>query len=277
MAKAKKGTAKKATKSNVAAVRVAEPDVAESDRALAASMTRANALAPGDVQTVAIGANLALHNARIGVASVLAEKKTLSTQLRAFDEAAVNDVVTLALAYGSASRRVDRSGTGEVARLYAKLAPLRAMALASCESLALGGFVPAAEVARMRAGRGKIDGAQDGIDLAAFMLKHWSKISSKTSITKDDLATLDETGRALLALLKPKAGRSEASDAVKAALDLRNRVGTLLLAAWRNLWKLGALAVGYDAIDESVPPLQSVSGSGRKPAKPAPTPAAPAT
>jgi hypothetical protein len=276
----KKVTTNKASKTTGSAIKplaLGEPSAAETDAALASVQRDALALPAAQVQVVAIGAALALHNARIGVDNVLARKSVLSAQLRSFDASAVERVVTLGLAYGAASRRVDRSGTGEVARLYAILGPLRALTLTSAEGLALSKDLPAAEVARIRRGKGKIDGAQDGVDLPALFRKNWSGIRNKTSVTESDLAKLDETGRALLAILKPMAGRSEASEAVKAALDLRNRVGTLLAAAWGQLWSFGALAYGYDAIDEAVPSLQSVSGSGRKPAKPAATAAAAAT
>ena len=110
----------------------------------------AKALPEREVEVVAIGAALALSNVRTGVESVLAKRAELGARLASFDAAAFSRTTTLALAYGSASRRVDRSGTGEVAQLYATLAPLRSLAPTSADALSQAGLVPKADVARIR-------------------------------------------------------------------------------------------------------------------------------
>jgi hypothetical protein len=245
-------------------------DASEGDAALAAVIDRALALPAKAVRRVQLGADLALYNAQIGRDSVLARSDAL-TDIPRYDERDVRDVVTLALAYGVAMRRIDRTSDGEIARLVRVLAPLRRKAFTSAESLALAGRIPMVDVKRIARGYGRIVGAQDAIDLAALMRAHWSDIHGMTPVTDDDLVTLERTGHALLGMLRPKGGRRRVRRDTHDAIELRDRVGTLLLAAWERLWRWGALAYGWREVRSRVPALAAGNG-GRPRMRPVPAP-----
>jgi len=227
------------------------------DLALAAILPEATALPAYDVRVVAIDAPLALHNARIGLASVMGEETLIAQQLARVDLATLRSVETLALAYGAATRRVDRSASTKIAPLYARASELRRIVLANAKSLAEAGVLKWDAVNRIARGRGKLDAARDCVDLAALYRANAAALKNQTPITKAQLDEMEALGAQLGRLLKPKGGKKTMTAELASALDVRDRVGTLLLARWAQLWSVGAFLFGPDAIDERVPPLLS--------------------
>jgi len=241
------------------------------DLALAAVLPEAMALEKREVQVVAMDAPLALHNARIGIASVMGEEARIAQQLPKVDLATLRSVETLALAYGGAMRRLGRGGNREIASLYARASELRRIVLANAKSLAEAGVLKWDAVNRIARGRGKLDAARDCVDLAALYRANAAALKNQTPITKAQLDEMEALGQQLGRLLKPKGGKKTMTAELASALDVRDRIGTLLLARWAELWSVGAFLFGPDAIDERVPPLLSRKRPQKKSAAPATT------
>ncbi len=135
-------------------------------------------------------------------------------------------------------------------------------------------MVPTDPVEAIKRGKGHIDTAQDAIDLAAFFRTHTQAMAGKTPVTPAQIDEASILGTNLLTLLRPGHAPTDAtpSPQMSEAVDVRDRLWTLLIAGHDLLWQAGAIAFGK-TVDDHVPPLQS-RVVAKKPAKdptPAPT------
>jgi len=114
------------------------------------------------------------------------------------------------------------------------------------------------EMDRILAGRGRIDAANDCVDLAALFRGEWATIQSKTLVTEADLQEAAEVGATLQTVLHPERARprAELTAEMKETIDLRNRFWTVLRNRHQLLWRVGAWLFGPE-VDEKVPPLLS--------------------
>ena len=224
----------------------------------------ARRIAAGEVVRLRADPQLALHNLAIGVRSVLAERARLP-KLGETDARALASLEELALAVVFASTQVVRPGASrELPALTSRAAALRALLLRTAEALTLAGLLPAAEVRKIRGGRGRLDAARDLVALAALFGKHAAALKGKHAIGAAQLKEAADLGTSLLTLLKPgRARRSIAGLALGA--DERDRLWTLLVLGHDRLWRAGAYLFGRAAVGAKVPSLQA--GAGGRPRK----------
>lgn len=229
------------------------------------------------VMTFRIDPILALHNVREGVGAVLEEQARARAELPKLDLARVKQLPELALAVAYAARRAEserqtQQSSREIERKLRRTQELRQLLLAAAESLALAGHLPKARVARIRAGRGALDAAQDCVELAALFQKSASAVRGRSPVTREQITEAATLGSELLQAIKPARTRRTSqknSDAVDAAAA-RDRLGALLLSEHDTLRRAGFWLFGREA-DTRVPPLASHAGA-RKSKKSAETP-----
>lgn len=235
-----------------------------------ASARRALALEPGAVVSLRVNLGFARRNAFTAATAVLGQRVLIEAKVKKPDFAAVERLDTLVDSTEAASRalfHIEKS-TSSLDQDLARLWPLRMQLLSMAEVLAGAGYLPMAAVDAIRAGRGKLDGAKDLVDLADLFAKHARKLVGKMGpITQDDLVEAKQLGKRLVDTIKPVRGRApRPADKLRDdALNLRDRLNTLLLIDYETTWFLGAAAFG-SKVDNFVPPLGS---GGTKPPAPA--------
>jgi hypothetical protein len=227
---------------------------------------------------------LGLVNARRGAAAVLAKSARLKKELPGVSLSAIRELANLGLGVAYAAGQVERyaAPASSLKQNLSRAHALRALLITSADALVEAGVLPAAAVARIHAGHGGIDAAGDCVALAALFKKYASALRGKSPVTAADINEAAEVGTTLLGALKPRGARGKpTSQALKTAVDARNRLWTLFEQSWeQNAWRAGAWLFGRD-VDAHVPPLQSRAGhrsAKPKPAaapKPAPKPPAP--
>ena len=253
-------------------------EAAGAEAAYEIHLAAALALDPREVTVWNASATVALHNARVGVAAVLAEKDALAADPDAprVDVARIERVPSIAEALVFATRRVANvvEAAGEAKPLVARAYELRELLLTSAVALSHAKALDAKAVALIQRGTGPLDCAQDCIDLAALFRANTDRIGGRTAVTADDLREAAALGTKLLATLKPEGIAADGSRGQKAAeaASVRDRMGSLLAREYGYVAKIGGYRWGH-ALAEHVPPLRSrsVTQSGAAQEPPSPT------
>jgi hypothetical protein len=243
-------------------------EVVTAKAALAAFLPEALALPAGSILPYRVDAALALHNVKLGLASVLPHRAVLEAELPAIPFAALAALPDLALALRYAALQADRDAPEPrgMMKVMKQMVPLRRKLLSVAEGLAQNDLFPQRRVDAIRAGSGWEDGARDLLDLHDLFVQHAPAIAGKHAITEPMLADAQRIGTFLLANLKPRQGRTtQAPVEPSAAVDARDRLHTLLQARFGLLRKAGHYLFG-DSYDARVPALQARS-LGARPVK----------
>ncbi len=185
---------------------------------------------------------LALQNAQLGVSTVMAEEPRLS-KLPETDLRQLAELPRQVLATIFADTQIERSAPDtELQGLLARGSALRSLLLKTAESLAEAGLLSSAAVAKIRAGRGRLDSARDCVELAALFSKNAAALRGKSPVTSAQIQEASEVGTQLLSLLKPTRMRRSKAGGSSAASD-RDRLSTLVLARHDALWRAGAYLI----------------------------------
>ena len=239
-----------------------------------AFLGEARAIAAADIVPMRADLQLAVHNLKIGVASVLAESKRLE-RLPETTVAHFAALPALALAVVFTGTQIDRAPkASEVAPLLEKAGKARGLLMKVAVGLAAAGALRRADVEKILAGKGKLDMARDCVALAALFTNNAASLKGKHPVTAAQIKEAAEVGTKLLGLLKPGRAKPTRVAPNEAAVD-RDRLWTLLLRRYDALWRAGAYLFGRDAVDAKVPALQASRGAGKKKngaEKPAPAP-----
>ena len=244
------------------------PAAAGAEAAYARYLPKAQALADTAVVTYRLDPLLARHNVQRGLEALAPHLTALRKALPLLDWAALLELPLLAQAVVFAAAQVQGSAraTGEIAALMNEAAELRRKLLGTADYLVLGGALKAAEIAKIRSGRGPVDQARDCIQLAALFRKQPAALSGQTLVKAADVARASELGTELLDRLQPRRARGsrQKDDPAKAAaVAARDRLATLLWLRHGDLRRAGYYQFG-EALDEHVPPLQSGRSGRRK-------------
>lgn len=258
-------TAKKATPNQAGNTPI---EAEGSEEALAEFRPHAQKLDSRDIQPMRADAALAYHNIVIGVNAVLSKQAALAKLPAPFKLESVKSLPRLALALLFAARQVDRKAgsPGTTKQMLRRANELRTLLLTAAEALANSKIIPARLVEKIRKGRGVRDLVQDCIDLAALFRKYAAEIAGKTAITKEQIDEAASVGNSLLRVLVPKAARKakKTPDDVKDAVELRDRLWTLLVTRYREHLRRAGMWQWGDDVDDHVPPLQSRAAASRK-------------
>lgn len=239
-------------------------------------LPKAQKLPASQVHALRANVDLALVNARRGAAAVLAKSARLKKELPGVSLAAIRDLPNLGLAVAYAAGQVARYAKppSGIQNKLARAHELRGLLIASADALGEAGVFPPAAVARIHSGHGSIDVAGDCVALAALFKKYASQVRGKSPVTTADVNEAANVGAALIGVLQPRGARGKpASQALKAAVDARDRLWTLFEQTWEdNVWRAGAWLFGRD-VNAHVPSLLARSGHRRAKPKPAARPA----
>ena len=263
-----KPTAKKATPVTTAnADEASVLDLAGAPLLVERLYAAAMAVAESTVKPLQGSARLACVNVSRGVANVLAERARVERELPSFDLAAAAALPELGLATAWAAEEVLRfsvENPAEIQTMLRRASELRGLLLLSLDGAVRAGFIPAAPVAKLRSGSGGFDTAGDCVGASILFQKYAVVLRGKTPVSAAQIKEAAALGSALLSVMQPKAARGrEKADALKAAIDLRDRLGTLLAAGHAELRRAGGWLFG-EARDARVPPLLSHAATVRR-------------
>jgi hypothetical protein len=259
------------------AAEAAPPAVVGSQKAFLDFLPQAEKLGAGEVVGYRADAALAYHNVAAGWRSVAPLAARVRDELPKVDWRELEALLDLASAVVFAAAQVDSrpASPGEISKQLAQARPLRAMLLASADAVAKKGLIPVREVQRIQAGQGQRDTAQDCIDLAALWSRYPDAFRHRSPAEPSDLTQAAQLGSALIAVLKPKGAKRQATVRAPGA-EARDRLWTLLQRRHDMLRRVGGYLWGDAALDEHVPSLQARLPTGKRSAVPE-EPAQPAT
>ena len=252
----------------------AEPEVPEivgSQQDCERFSPAARALDVRDVKPFRGDPSLAYHNVAEGVEAVLERKEQVRDELPTADLDAIEALPNVALAVCFAASQVDRGAVpaSEINARLARARELRDLLLSGAVALKKAKVLPARAVEKIEAGRGAIDAAQDLVDLAALYTGNAAALRGKTVISAAEIREAAALGTELLTMLRPKSARRtrKAPAEVVNAVELRDRLGTLLIQGHDRLRRVGMWLWGEEVSDH-VPLLQSrvVNRKKKKPA-----------
>ncbi|MDI3289055.1 hypothetical protein [Polyangium sp. 15x6] len=213
--------------------------------------------------------DLALANLTTCMRFVSAHEHDIPVHLPKIDLTALLALPELAVATKFAALRAEQEAPSESVLLgkLSAAARLRAQLLSSARALAEQGLIPEAEVDVIVAGRGARDRAEDCISLADLFRKHAPAIAGKHPVSPAQIDEAAEIGAFLVTHLRPTNAPKAAPAAPTPAVDIRNRLATLLV---REHALLQAVAHYFhpDDWEELAPPLGARSVKRQKPAEP---------
>lgn len=198
---------------------------------------------------------LALHNAEKCVAAIVSHERTLANELPALDCSVLTQLPDIVRATMYAAQQVSTTDKpSDVQDNIVKARAIRKLMLHAADSLVLAGMLPKKEVEAIRKGTGLVDTANDCVALAA-LFRNNPKAQSQSPITATQIAEASTLGTQLLSQLTPKGSKKAANNERVSAVDLRDRLWTLAVLRYRDVWRAGAYLFGPEEIDAQVPPL----------------------
>jgi len=236
------------------------PEATGSEAMLQEYLEQARAIPEDQVQPMRADPILAMHNIQFGLTSLEPHWQTLAEALPQLDTQRVKNLDGIGLGLVFASGQVDRKAgsAGRTRTLLRRGVELRTVMLASADALSKAGLIPGSAIKKIRAGAGPIDLANDVVQLGALFRKHAAEIKGKSPITATIIKEAGSVGTDLLGVLKPKAAKRkpEPSPELDAAVDIRDRMWTLLVLGHRDMRRAG-MWLWVDDVNDYVPSLQS--------------------
>lgn len=209
------------------------------------------------------------HNLARGLEAVFAHEARIR---QALPEVRLEDLRSLmdlcfALGFAADDAREARRSPGELPELLTEARTLRKLMLTSAEGLALAGVVDKYWISQIRRGNGPYDTAMDCMELADLFETHKDAIAGQSPITRDHVRRALELGEELHTRLTPMKAMPRPKAETLHAIELRDRLYTLLVMRHEELWKVGAYLFGF-AVEAHVPLLQTrrITRKARPPA-----------
>jgi hypothetical protein len=191
--------------------------------------------------------------AMTAIAPYLRDKKKLG----AIDGAKVALLPAVAAAFEYAETLVPKTTSeGSIEDALAAVRPIRGAALAYLAAAVYCGLVDAGRVAAIRAGRGRLDVAQDAVAIAGVFADYETVLVGKHPFTRAQLGALASRGAWLTERLTPSGAVRDARTRAPEATT-KDAFGALLEDAWAELEKLAVQVWGVSAFREHVPALRA--------------------
>lgn len=212
--------------------------------------------------------DLALINVTTCMKFIVAHAEDIPIHLPKVDLPALLALPELAVATKFAALRAEQEAPGEsvVKEKVSMAADLRGKLLSAARALAEQGLVPEPEVSVIAAGRGARDCAEDCIALSDLFRRHAQALLGKHPVTVAQINEAAEIGAFLITHLRPANAPKGAPVPPAPAVDIRNRLATLLVQQHALLQAI-AHYFRPDDWEELAPPLGARSVKRQKPAE----------
>jgi hypothetical protein len=239
-----------------------------------AFLDAARALDRRDLLPMRGDAKRAHDNAQRGVSAVLEREATIQNELPRMPVHELRQLPEIALALLHAEKEIERAEikAERLDDLSRRAKRLRKRLLKWASSLARKGAVSEAELGTI--GRGQGGDAEDCVTLARVLAPHL-EASRKDRKKKDGgaisprrVAEAAEVGAELARELGPgdRPDNGGTPPDVEGAVEMRDRLWTLLNERYRDVWRVGAYLFG-PSVDDRLPTLQSRKGPKKRLAK----------
>ena len=266
----KKQKANRAEESNGSSEERSENGVHEaapSESAYQKFLDAARALDRRDLREMRGDPALAYTNASRALDTLRTRQATIDGELPRLQVSDLAEIPEIAQAVMFADLEVQRAehAAGRLDHLMRRARKLRKRLLGwADEVLASGG---GSELAAVRHGEGAADTAEDCVALARLLAPHVSstepgkkkkrKKNGKSRLSPKKLSEAADVGAELARTLRPgDRPNSGAAPDVERAVEMRDRLWTLLRERYVDLWRAGAYLFG-PTVDERLPTLQS--------------------
>jgi hypothetical protein len=228
-------------------------------------LAEATALSAGDVIPLRADVSLARVNVTLALASLLA-REAEAKKLPGIHLASLKQLPRKVQATIFATTQVGDAASGEITEKLARAGVLRKKMFRAADALVDEKLFPADKVKELHAGSGKIDVASDCVGLAALFTKHAKQAKGKTTVSAADVKEAAALGSELLKVLKPSTAKKTRSEDARKAADVRDRMWTLVVRGYADVWRACAFLYGPELIEEKVPALlaRAATTSNRK-------------
>ncbi|MFO0758596.1 MAG: hypothetical protein U0359_19035 [Byssovorax sp.] len=218
----------------------------------------AQALPEDAVLPYRLDADLCLVNIGTAMKAFGAYKPMIKAHLPKISIAEVETLPALGLAHKLAAMEAERSVPSEkvVSQNLIEARRIRGVLLPIVTGLGAAGLVPQSEVDDILRGRGPRDVAEDCVALGQVFVKHHKAIKGKHAADPEMIKRAGTLGSWLLQNLRTANAPAEKAPPPPMTIEVRNRMGTLLVRRYGRLQVIAHYFEGDDH-ERSVPPLMS--------------------
>jgi hypothetical protein len=171
--------------------------------------------------------------------------------------AELQELPSLALALGFGADKVFTAASRqEIKARQATLRPARSLTLRYLEIVGELAIIPAEPVQNIRAGKGPLDEARDGVAVVATFNEYEKKLDGKHPFTAEYLTKLAEDGNWLIKALLPTGAKPGKAGTNPDAL-VRDQLWTEVVRRYDVLYQAGMVIWGRRKVDAHLPALQT--------------------
>lgn len=218
-------------------------------------LVAAMALEPGFIEECCADIVLTYHNVMSGVENVLGSSSAVVGRLPNVDIVELSMLPRLAQALAFAARQVNRElEAASFGKLFERAQQLRRKLRKAADALAEASLLPNADIDEVWL-RARQDVLDDCLALVALFRRNEARIAGHSPVTSTEILEAEQVAEKLRVMLGRQGELSGGgTQALVKAIDMRDRLWTLLVQRYEVLWRCGAWLYGR-SVDERVPPL----------------------
>jgi hypothetical protein len=202
-----------------------------------------------------VGVEIVRTNVERGVEAIVPHLDRIRKKLPLCPIHQVLELPALALGFiAAAGRVIPPASEREIEVRMEKFRPMRELTLKQLEIHGELKLVPRQRVAAIRSGKGPLDSARDGVDIAGIFHEFEGMLAQKHPFSPEYLAEMAAHANWLLVQLKPKGAQGKPSERSPEAL-VRDQFWTVITRRYDDLREAGVAAFGLRQLDDHVPPL----------------------
>ena len=172
------------------------------------------------------------------------------------------ELPSLVMGLGFAASRVPvaKLSAGDIERMLTEGGPWRELSLNYLEVVShpFIGVIPRERVAKIRAGKGPLDKAEDFVAIAGLFAEYADELAGKHPFPADKLDLLATLGGALVQQMRPGRANKEVPKRTTESI-LRDKMASLVVSRYDELQVIAAVALGKRKADELLPALRSTT------------------
>ncbi|MGK3995446.1 hypothetical protein [Sorangium sp. So ce1024] len=235
-----------------------KPEIADDDAAAAYEEFLSEAQAIVDVQPYRLDPDVAMANVKTGMRVVAKHRKEIPEHLPRLDLREIESLGRLSLAVKFAAMAAERTTPSDrlVSQRLAEARQIRGTLLPVVAGLAATKLVPQSKYDDIVRGRGARDTAADCVALAQVFRDGGAALEGKHSADPEMIKKAAAVGSWLLQHVRPANARAEKAAPPTPAVEIRNRLATLLARRYSRLQSVAHYFHG-DGWEAVAPPLMS--------------------